>query len=71
MPSEKLVCTLVVKFKDKVLYEKSKDILPDQNAMMILGARRPGTFVDDFEKVLWKNVVPEFKSLAAAAPTSN
>ncbi len=71
MPSEKLVCTLTLKFKDKILYEKSKDILADQSTMMYLAGKKPGTFTDEFEKLLWKNVVPQFQALAEGAPTSH
>src|SRR5437762_10210915 len=42
MPSEKLVCSLAVKFKDKTLYEKSNDILADQSSIMKLAAKTLG-----------------------------
>ena len=68
MPSMKLVCTLSIKFKDKVLSEKSLDIVSDQNTMITMVDKRPGTFIDDFQKLLWSGVLPDFEKLAKSIP---
>src|SRR3954471_15541880 len=64
MPSMKLVCTLTIKFKDKILSEKSSDVVSDQNTLITMVDKRPGTFIDDFQKLLWSGVLPGFEALA-------
>ena len=69
MPSPKLVCTLQIKdSQEQVIYEQSKDSLPDPAMLQVSDRTRKSG--DEFQKELWKNVVSEFKTMALAVPAA-